>query len=637
MSFLTQLDLHTLFFALALVLVFLTVELLVVMLQNKPVKGVKLWVLGIICMTSGVLLWVLKSSYSSLFLKVVLTNTLVTLSIVILNFGVATLFQIKTKWFVEIGLMIFSVAVLNYYTFIDDSHPVRAMSMGFIDGLLFFRLFHFFFSQRKAPYIGRTVLIVALFAAVLALDWCFRGSYYLIGTLGFYELPLEMNQKTPFNIIFIVVCLLGMIGLMMSFISLLWAQSLSILDQEKKRVEIANRAKYDFLSNMSHELRTPLNSVIGFGRLLLDNSQLNPYQRSFVNIMVNAGKHQLKLINEILDFTKIDSGKFNLDLVPLNLKVLLNNVFLMVQKEAELKGVKLTHVYNGIPDFVLTDPVRLQQVLLNLLSNAIKFAPDGAVHFEVQVDPQSVSASSACLTFAVRDNGSGIPQDKLSVVQHPFEQVQNVHQQKGVGLGLSITRAILLHMRSELCFVSQIEGGERVSTHIESSPLAFTGSHGTVVWFKLTLPIESGQGSESHSKQHIISIMGSMPDILIVDDHFENREMLSQLLRSVNIFARQADSAAHALHAIESQKPDLLITDLRMPDISGFDLIQVLKQQSGVESMKIICSSATIDDQTVNLALNLGADAFLPKPVEKEELFNLLEALLNIEWRYESV
>lgn len=635
MDFLTQLDLRTLFFALILVLVFLTLELIVVMMQNKAVLGVKLWIMGVSSCVLGLVIWLVFSNHPSLFLKVVMSNVITTGGIAIINMGIVYFFALRNKFYIEAGLMAGLFALFNYFSFVDNNHPVRVVCMSHVGGILLVRQFSLLFSQRKAPYVGRTVFIASLFSGFLALGYFSRGLFYIGGMLDFYALPLQLYQKSAVTAAFIVICLLGMIGLVMSFISLLWGQSLAALEQEKNRVEIANRAKYDFLSNMSHELRTPLNSVIGFGRLLLDNSQLNEDQRSFVNIMVNAGKHQLKLINEILDFAKIDSGNFQLDTVPFNLTILLNNVWLMIQKDAHMKGVALSHALVELPDFVVADPVRLQQVLLNLLSNAIKFSPDGKVFFAVFADPLSAAVNSVSLTFAVSDNGPGIPSDKLMDIQNAFEQVPTIHAQDGVGLGLSITRNLLQKMNSCLCISSQIEGHASVSNTDQPSPLPLTASHGTVVWFTLDLPLEASDSCEIKATEKIVSFIGTMPDILIVDDNVENRELLGQLLRSVGIYVRQADSAVNALQAIESQQPDLLITDLRMPDMDGFNLMQLLKEKSEMASMKIICSSATIDDYTVNQALALGADAFLPKPVDKEELFNLMDALLDIEWRYD--
>ncbi|MEP0912361.1 PAS domain S-box protein [Leptolyngbya sp. GB1-A1] len=386
------------------------------------------------------------------------------------------------------------------------------------------------------------------------------------------------------------------------------------LEQTKEAAEAANRAKSEFLANMSHELRTPLNGVIGYAQILQRAKSLNEEDRSRVEVIHQCGSHLLTLINDILDLSKIEARKTELLPTDFHLPAFLQGVAEMCRIRAELKGIQFR--YESAPELPLgirADEKRLRQVLINLLSNAIKFTDAGSVTLTISF------ASEGKIRFEVRDTGIGIPQDKLQAIFQPFEQVSDAKRQsEGTGLGLAISQEIVELMGSTIQVQSEI-------------------GVGSIFWFDVNLPEAAEWVKTAQADRHgqIIGIKNCQPRILVVDDKWENRSVISKLLSPIGFDVVEAATGQEGWQRAVEFQPDLMITDLMMPHMDGFELIKQIRGSETLKDKIIIVSSASVFETDQYRSIEAGGDDFLPKPVLAAELLQKLQKHLQLEWLYE--
>ena len=395
------------------------------------------------------------------------------------------------------------------------------------------------------------------------------------------------------------------------------------LEIAKKKADLANSAKSEFLAKMSHELRTPLNVILGFSQLMRRNPETTPKQKETLDIINRSGEHLLSLINDVLDMSTIEAGKIVLQKHDFNLQEMLKDLKEMFTLKAQSQNITLAvEIADSIPQYVNSDRQKLRQILINLLNNAIKFTPQGTVTLRVSpIVEQSSSQTSIKICFEVIDTGEGIAPEELNSLFEAFTQTSSGKKsQQGTGLGLAISSTFVETLGGQLQVASQLGKGST---------------------FSFTIPISTTEPTAEEKAPHrVIEVAPPYRDrrILVVDDSEDGRLLLLTLLKEVGFQVKQAVDGSEAIAIWQKWQPHLIFMDLQMPIINGYQATkQIRSAKSSLLDPVIIALTASAFEESRASVLAVGCDDFMQKPFSEAELFETIARHLQIDYIYQTI
>lgn len=385
------------------------------------------------------------------------------------------------------------------------------------------------------------------------------------------------------------------------------------LSQAKEAADAASRAKSLFLANMSHEIRSPMNAILGFTQLMQGDPAATALQLRNLDLIMNSGEHLLAILNDVLEMSRVEAGRLVLDTMRFDLFALVSGIESMFRHRAEEKRLELrVERAPDVPRFLRADQGKLRQILINLLSNAVKFTQQGVITVRVGFAKQP--DGSGALSVEVEDTGLGITDGELERLFRPFEQTDEGRRAGGTGLGLAISRQYVTLMGGTIGVGSKAGAGSV---------------------FRLDLPVKDFDSKVLPEAQPEARIVGLLPGnqerrVLIVDDQPANRQILVALLKPLGLVLKEAESGEEALAAFQEWKPDLILMDIRMDGMDGLEATTRIKAMPGGSATPVVAVTAGAFEEERVAASNAGADAFVRKPFQKGQIFELVARYLGL-------
>ena len=384
------------------------------------------------------------------------------------------------------------------------------------------------------------------------------------------------------------------------------------LKREKERAESSEKTKQLFLAKMSHEIRTPMNAILGFAKLL-EETLTAKEQQEYIQIIIKSGNDLLVILNDILDFSRMEAGKLNFESVPFNLRDIIGTTILMMSAKSKQKDIDLNFEVDGkIPQRLLGDAVRLNQILLNLVSNAIKFTEEGSISIKVICLEQS--EDRILLDFSVKDTGMGIPPEKQETIFESFEQVTNDTTRSfgGAGLGLSIVKQLVTLQNGEIFVISK--PGQGADFHFRLAFVRLDDAASKAIPEKTTTANASGKGIR----------------VLVVEDNLVNQMLVLKVLKRQGFETDMAENGLIALDKVENNDYDIILMDLQMPKMDGYEATQKIRSlTTDKKDIPIMALSAHTFKGEYERCIAMGMDDFISKPFDINELYGKIFGLLE--------
>ncbi|MCQ2522294.1 MAG: response regulator [Lachnospiraceae bacterium] len=501
-----------------------------------------------------------------------------------------------------------------------------------------------------AIYLAQVATISVLFQS----DTLFYGLCVLVGVQSFLYfdkvviyilLAFQMVALSIYAMLVVHPSIIGIIGFVVFFLIAGWLfvryldifekqanisknhrqsldDMLQLVDEKYEEASQATKAKSQFLANMSHEIRTPINAILGLNTMIMRESEEDSI-KTYAQDIDGSSKTLLSLINDILDISKIESGKMEIIEQKYRLPSLLNDVINMISIKAEDKGLALqVDVEETLPSELIGDDVRIKQILINILNNAVKYTPKGSITLQIAGECEG---SSARLKFAIADTGVGIKEEDMDKLFDSFSRIDEKrnHQIEGTGLGMSITTNLLALMNSEL---------EVDSVYGEGSTFRFT----LVQKIVNEAPIGDLKKRIKESKEKYTykeKFIAPQAKVLVVDDNDINRQVFKGLLRPLQLQIEEADGGAKALALTENTKYDLIFLDHMMPEMDGIETLQRMRQQEEGKNQEtyVVALTANAIGGAKEMYLEAGFQNYLSKPIDAAKLEDLLDEVLPAE------
>lgn len=397
------------------------------------------------------------------------------------------------------------------------------------------------------------------------------------------------------------------------------AERIDDLVKARDAAEMANKAKSTFLANVTHELRTPLNAILGYAQILAKDRSITEYQNEYITNMYRSGMHLLSMINDILDLSKIEAGKAEINIEDIDLNDLLDEIYSLFELKSREKGIEfLLHKSEELPQYVKMDISKIRQILINIVGNSMKYTEKGHITIKACIDKEKQNGENTLLNISITDTGRGIPQYQLQDIFEPFSQVKGEHN-KGTGLGLTISKRL-----------AQLLGGE-----IEVKSEWKVGSE-----FILRVPVKIVSNKKQSVKNifsHVKSVKNpNVIKVLIVDDVDYNRTVLRVMLQQVGFDCYEVGDGATAISRYKEIKPDIVFIDKHLPDMSGSEVMHKIRSIDDSSNAVIFALTASGIGDSRTSYIEQGFDDFLRKPFTEEEIFEIIQQHTEIEYEYEN-
>jgi len=382
--------------------------------------------------------------------------------------------------------------------------------------------------------------------------------------------------------------------------------------------ETANKSKSVFLANMSHEIRTPLNAIIGFSQLMNRDKQLSPTLKEYSFSIIRAGEHLLALINDILELSKVEAGRVELNPANVDLHALLDDIQLLFKERLQSKNLQLIcEKSSDLPRYVYLDENKLRQIFVNLIGNALKFTDQGGIAVRSRID--TINEATKQLIVEVQDSGPGIPKDEIHKLFKHFEQTSTgINKGSGTGLGLALSRELAILMGGDITVTSEV-------------------GKGSVFTFSVQIKDGNPEMVEKVVPKNVTGIENGSDTyrILVVDDKEENLKVAVTLLNLVGFVTKEAKNGEEAIEKFMEWNPSLILMDMRMPVMDGYEASRRIKlTEKGKHTPIVALTASTFEDELKQIDL-LSIQGYIRKPFRENELFNTIGKLLGIKYIFD--